>query len=1312
MNSVSRDPAVRTLDTADTLLPAIAILGQVPYTTIVTGAGGGLSQHGDIAINRWRADATRDDYGQWCYLRNLRTGTIWSAGHQPVCAAAHWYRVTMADDRVTFHRRDGSIETTTEIIVVAGAAAESRRVTVANLSDSEAEIELTSYQEVVLAPLASDRGHRAFSNLFVQTEWLPESGTILAMRRPRSAKDDTLWCGHTIAVSGPGEFPVSCETDRASFIGRGRSSRNPLAMDNAGSLTGSVGAVLDPVLALRTRVTIPGGESAHVIFTTFAAAHRDAALNQARVYSGFEEAEKRFGSSPSEAACARDDLGVSAAEAAAYQNAAGMLLYGGPAAGRLVSGKLQSEAGRAELVAIGVSGEWPIVLATLRTSGDERRVRELFTLHRYWKAKGIACDLVIVCEGQRASERGDDVASTVRASGGTDLLDQPRGVFVRRRDALSAADMQALEASARIRINSGGASLAHMLNDNGAAPGVGAIVPSPADVTSSLSGLNDAPPATPSQSTPSGLLHGDPPGDLAFFNGLGGFNGQGEYEIRLDGNRLPPAPWINVVANPSGGFLISECGAGPTWSINSSFFRLTPWQNDPVQDPAGECIYIRDEDTGQIWTPTPAPIRETTRYTIRHGAGYSVFEHVHDGILTSLRVGMPEVDPVKIQVLSLTNSGTRIRRITITSYAEWVLGGNRERTQSHVKTRLLSDESTMLAVNTFEPEFATRVAFSSLSEPLSAATANRRSFIGRNGSLASPSGLTGTHLDGKTEEVVDACAALQATIELSPGETRDITVLLGSGNGTDGAVAMARQYRSPLAANAALDQSAAAWHKRLSTIRVTTPEPTFDLMVNQWALYQGLSCRMWGRIALYQSSGAFGFRDQLQDAMAFGYAEPLIARNHILHASSRQFEEGDVQHWWHPDSGRGVRTRFADDLIWLPFVVNHYLRVVGDASILEEMVPYVTSRQLLPDEDELYAVPDISPLSESLYDHCVRALRRACTSGAHGLPLIGGGDWNDGMNRVGIEGKGESVWLAWFLIATLREFATHSQARSDHAVTAEFLETASRYSDAIEQTSWDGAWYRRAYYDDGAPLGSSVNEECRIDAIAQSWSVISRAGAPDRARTAMQSFNKHLVRDDARLLMLLTPAFDRGAHDPGYIQGYLPGVRENGAQYTHAAMWGVLATAMLGDGDRAFELFQMTNPVTHSLTAEAVATYKVEPYVVAADVYTAEGHLGRGGWTWYTGSASWQYRVGIESILGFSKRGNTLSIDPCIPSVWPGFGIEYRHGNTAYSIIVNNPHGAQSGVASTTVDGDHIDGPIELVDDGRRREVVVTLGGN
>ena len=664
---------------------------------------------------------------------------------------------------------------------------------------------------------------------------------------------------------------------------------------------------------------------------------------------------------------------------------------------------------------------------------------------------------------------------------------------------------------------------------------------------------------------------------------------------------------------------------------------------------------------------------------------------------------------MKISVLTLWNNGATRKKLTLTWYLEWVLGVTREKTQYQVRTEFDEETQSMFARNYFDADFAEMVAFASVSERVAYYTADRREFLGRNGTISSPAALERAGLSGAIGATIDPCCALQVSVVLEPGETRDIVMLLGAAESEDVVRQIIGRHRAPEAAKQAVSANTEAWEHRLATIKVRTPEPTFDLMVNRWALYQALSCRMWARSALYQSSGAFGFRDQLQDVMAFVYADQHVAREHIVRAASRQFVEGDVQHWWHPQTGRGVRTRFSDDLVWLPYVIDHYVTVTADREIFDVEVPYLTMRQLNPDEHEIYDLPKVSSETGSIYDHCVRAVRRACTKGVHGLPLIGSGDWNDGMNRVGIEGKGESVWLAWFLITTLRKFAAHAEKRGDVAMRNEVLAAADGYAEAVERSAWDGEWYRRAYFDDGSPLGSRTSDECKIDAIAQSWSVISGAGKPDRARIAMDSLNKYLVREDSRVITLLTPPFDKTTHDPGYIQGYLPGVRENGAQYTHAALWTVLATALQGDGNRAFELFQMINPITHSDTPEGVDIYKVEPYVVAADVYTAKGHLGRGGWTWYTGSASWMYRVGLESILGFKQRGDMLFIEPCIPASWKEFTIEYRFGASTYEITVENPDGLQRGTVELTVDGNGSEKGIQLRDDGKRHRVTAAL---
>ncbi|HZJ00590.1 MAG TPA: hypothetical protein VFD22_07990 [Gemmatimonadaceae bacterium] len=1238
----SQSKSARHIDTPHTAQPRIAILGNVPFTTIITSAGGGETRYGDIAVNRWRSDPTLDDYGHWCYVNDITSGRVWSTSYQPVCVEPEWYHVAFHPDRAIFRRRDGDIETEMEIRVFPSSAREERTVRLTNDSSRAHEIELTSYGEIVITAPHADRHHPAFQNLFVQTEWLPEVNAILAMRRPRSSENKPVWLAHAVTVSGT-IGNVSCETDRARFIGRGRSSRNPAAMDNPGQLSGSVGAVLDPVFAVRARVAVPPGETVEAVFTTTVAQNRDDAVGKLDRRDDVQ-AEQAHASVP------RDAL---------YQDLAGALIFPETRPARdLAAGH----------VAPSNSRDVPMLLASLQLLDGVNDAKEIIRAQRYLERKGFNFDVVILAHGQQLA---DDVSS--EASGSANAM------RIVRSDLLDGSELARLQATSRLRLECDGSGITSLLD-------------TASHVTES--------PIMPRVSAPRVERAPVDGSGLQFFNGIGGFNESGEYEIRLDALELPPTPWINVVANPHGGFIASETGAGSTWIASASSFRLTPWNNDAVGNRPGECIYLRDEDTRELWSPTAAPIRQSTPYTVRHGAGYSTFEHEHASVRTSLRMAMAPEDPVKVQVLTLTNTGDKRKRITVTSYVEWVLGATREKTRFDVQTSFDRAKSVIIAENFLDPDMPSMTAFLSMTGSIVWYTTSRREFIGRNGALSAPIALAENRWAKEEETIPDPCGVLGGLVELAPGETKSIAIALGAANGREEATQLASRYQDPGIANSAIDTAVAQWNSRLGSITVRTPEPALDLMLNKWAFYQALSCRVWGRNALYQSSGACGFRDQLQDVMAFVYSEPSLARDQIVKAAGRQFVEGDVQHWWHPHSGRGLRTKFSDDLVWLPFVVDHYLQVTGDQSVLDERTPYLKMRLLDEHEEELYAMPEVSPLETAVFDHCIHILNRAATTGKHGLPLMGSGDWNDGMNRVGIGGKGESVWLAWFLATTLRRFAAHAEARGYTASAESFRRKADAYVDAVEQTSWDGEWYRRAYYDDGAPLGSHVNTECRIDSIAQSWSVISDAGDPERRRIAMASLHQHLVREDARLLMLLTPAFDKGSHDPGYIKGYLPGVRENGGQYTHAALWAVMATALQGDGDRAMELYQMINPITHALTPEDVAVYKVEPYVVAADVYTAEGHVGRGGWTWYTGSASWLYRVGLESILGFSKRGSTLVIDPCIPSSWPECSLDYRFGSSLYRIHVLNPSGLQKGKPFS----------IPLVDDGAEHSVVITLG--
>jgi cyclic beta-1,2-glucan synthetase len=777
---------------------------------------------------------------------------------------------------------------------------------------------------------------------------------------------------------------------------------------------------------------------------------------------------------------------------------------------------------------------------------------------------------------------------------------------------------------------------------------------------------------------------------------------------------LPPVPWSNVVAHETFGFACTESGPGYTWSGNSHSNRLTPWRNDPVEDLPGEAVFIRDETSGAFWSVTPLPAGGGEPYTTRHGQGFSTYEHERDDVASALTLFVPRHDPVKIFRLGLRNTSTSNRRLSITFYVEWVLGENRSRAAMHLVTGTDPETGALTATNRFRQEFPERIAFLDLSTGSTprrrSFTADRTEFIGRNGTLRRPAALGRHDLSNRVGAVHDPCGAIRVHIDLGPSEERVLVGLLGDAADTSQVRSVVERYREITTVDAALQEVRGFWDGVLGTITVRTPDRAMDLALNRWLLYQTLACRIWGRSAFYQSSGAFGFRDQLQDTLALLPAAPSLVRDHLLRAASRQFVEGDVQHWWHEPGGQGVRTRFSDDRLWLPYATLAYIGATGDRSVLDELVPFLAGRVLNPDEHEVYEQPSVTAEHASLYEHCIRAIEISLATGAHGLPLMGTGDWNDGMSLVGAGGKGESVWLGWFLVSILRPFSDLVKARGDAERTTRYRRTATKIAKALEQ-AWDGNWYRRAYFDDGTPLGSKENAECQIDAIAQSWSVISGAGDPERARRAMASVDERLVRAADGLVLLLTPPFDTMEPSPGYIRGYLPGVRENGGQYTHAALWNVLAFAQLGDGDRAWELFALLNPVNHGRTPDDVERYRAEPYVVAADVYSVPPHTGRGGWTWYTGSAGWMYRVGIEAILGITLRGGNLRIDPCIPRTWPGYEAVFSPEGAKYRITVENPHGVNRGVARIELDGKIVTGPdIPVLRDGTEHTVRVTLG--
>ena len=1295
-------PATRQFDTPHTPLPAAHLLSNGRYAVMLTAAGSGYSQRGKLFVTRWREDVTTDAWGSYIFLRDVASGKVWSATYQPVAVEPDDYTVTFAEDRVRITRRDGALTTVLEVIVSPEDDAEVRRVSITNDGFLAREVEITSYAEIVLTELAADMAHPAFSNLFVQTEYVPEVGGLLATRRTRSTDQTALWAAHVVTPDRASAHGLEYETDRTRFLGRGRTIRAPAAMLDGHPLSNTVGPVLDPVFSLRTRVRLLPGATAHTVFSTMVATSRAAIVDLADKYHDAATFDRISMLAFTHAQVQLHHLGIETNDALLYQELANRILFSDPMARPPGDVLARSTLTAAGLWPRGISGDHPIVLLCIDAIEDRGIVSELLRAHEYWQMKGLAVDLVILNDksisySQNLQTILESMARTSRATIGQDAQGPLGRIFVLRADSLERDERALLHTVARaVLIGNQGALAEQILRLQ--RPNAVAGAPARRETARRIA---DAPtPQLPA---------------LELFNGLGGFADDGREYVIVQGHRQhTPMPWINVIANPDFGFQVSETGAGYTWSVNSRENQLTGWSNDPVGDPPGEAIYIRDEESGELWSPTATPIRiEQATYLTRHGRGYSRFQLDYAGIQCEWLQCVSWTDPVKLCRLTLTNRSPRTRRLSVTAYVEWVLGTVRAQSAPYVVTERDPVTGAVFARNPLHNEFGARIAFADLGGLQTSFTCDRTEFLGRHGSLEEPAALSGKiALGNRAGAGLDPCCALHAVLELKAGQKVDLVFVLGQAADREGARALVLRYRT-VDADSVLSDVTQSWDRILGIVQVQTPDRQMDLMLNHWLQYQIIVCRLWARAAFYQAGGAYGFRDQLQDAMALTLTLPQAARAHLLRAAARQFAEGDVQHWWHPPIGRGVRTRCSDDLLWLPYAAAHYVEVTGDAAVLDEQLQFLEGPLLEPDQHDSYFTPTPSQYGSTLFEHCARALDRSLPVGSHGLPLMGGGDWNDGMGRVGHRGKGESVWLAWFLYATLENFAPLAAQRGATEQAARWRAHATSLQTAAETHAWDGAWYRRAYFDDGTPLGSAADAECRIDSIAQSWSVLSGAADPARAQRAMEAVEAYLVRPGDDLVLLFTPPFDKTARDPGYIIGYLPGVRENGGQYTHAAVWCVMALARLGNGERAAQLFAMLNPANRAASRAGVYAYKVEPYVVAADIYSEPPHVRRGGWTWYTGAAGWMYRAGLESILGMRKRGDLLYIDPCIPPGWPAFRIRYRHGAASYEICVENPRGVARGVAQIHLDGVQID-PLQqgipLLDDARDHRIEVVLG--
>jgi cyclic beta-1,2-glucan synthetase len=1280
------EPVERTW-TEETPFPRAYLYGNGRYALMITNSGSGYSRWKDFDLTRWRADTTLDDWGSYLYIRDLRSGRVWSAAHQPVTESKQEAMASFSADHVEFHRNFVGVETVLSVTVAPDDDAELRRLVVTNHSRRTRQLEFTSYLELALAPPGADAAHPAFNKLFIETEY-PEEGVLLARRRPRSPEDPPVWCAHVI-TGAPGA--IQFETDRRMFLGRSRTARSPKAMET--DLSGSVGCVLDPIFSLRCSGSIPPRARIDLAFATLAAGSREGALALAAKYKRREAVARAFEMAWTHAQLEFRFLQIGPGAGHRYQELANHLIYPNsrlrPSAARLA----QNHLGQPALWGLGISGDLPILTVTVADSSALPLVHDALAAHAYWRLRGFRADLVILNQEAAGYDRPlhHQLQRQIDAYSREAGTDRPGGVFLR--DSYTVSEEQQLlilEASRAVLSGSRG-SLERQLRGIGENPRGEVFVP--------LGGGKEEP------SAPLPFL------ELPYFNGLGGFTQDGrEYAIYLGPGAVTPTPWINVIASPRFGTLVSESGLGFTWRGNSQQNRLTSWRNDPVSDIPSEVIYLRDEESGARWTPTALPIREQDAYRARHSQGYTVFEHNSHAIAQELTVFVPigengDGDPVKVCRLRLRNDSSRRRRLTATFFAEWVLGNRREDQQAHIRTARDEESGALFAYQNWTGQNPECVAFAASSPKPDSFTGDRRAFLGRNRSFSNPVALDNAALDNRASAGLDPAAALQVRISLDPGHEADVVFLLGQAESAEEARAIISRYQSIEQVYRALSATWHWWETKLLAVQVHTPLLSVDFLLNRWLPYQALSCRFWGRSALYQSSGAFGFRDQLQDSMALLYLNPEFTRRHILASAARQFFEGDVQHWWHPETGLGVRTRCSDDLLWLPYVVARYVEVTGDASVLEESVPFIEGPPLAEHEQERVFVPDVSPQSVTVWDHCCQALDYAWRLGPHNLPLIGNGDWNDGLNHVGVEGRGESAWLGWFQCAVLESFAWLAERRQP-ALAVQWRERAANLSHTMEQVCWDGEWYLRGFFDDGSQLGSHLNQEARIDSLPQSWAVISGAAEPHRARSALEAADRNLVREAEKLVLLFTPPFDRSAPNPGYIMGYPPGIRENGGQYTHGSLWLTQAWARLGEGSNAVRLLNMMNPVELCRDPEAVERYRGEPYVAAADVYSAPGKEGQCGWTWYTGSAGWMYRIWVEEVLGLQLRGTRLSVQPVIPAEWPGFEITFRYRSATYRIVVEQ--GSSS--PAMELDGATLGGDfIELADDGRTHVFAVRV---
>lgn len=1280
---------VRKYTTAKTETPETHLISNGDYSLMISNSGAGYASRNGIMVYRWKEDVTKDNTGMFMYIKDVDKNEYFSAAYEPCKNSGDSYEVTFALDKAEFTRGEGNITTRMEITVSTEDDSEVRRLSITNNGAKSKILEITSYLEVTLAHYDADIVHPAFGNLFVKTEYVDNPRCVLATRRPRAKGEKQPWLMQTVATEGTTLGTIQYETSRASFIGRGENTMHPIAMKKDSLLSNTVGAVLDPIVSIRRRVKIKPGETFIIAFTTSIADSKAEVITLAKKYSEFHNINRVFELAWSQTQVDMKYLGIKSTQANLYQVMASKILFLNSTFRQREEYIKNVSKGQFTLWGYGISGDLPIILLIARESKDKDLVRQLLNAHEYLSLKGLKIDLVIINLQKTSYDQPlqNDIKDLVGSSHLRDKENKPGGLFILNKANIMDEDIDLLISISRIAIDSCKGMLVSQIQNNSKR-------------------IEKQPLLKTKENKLTFKAHKFDIKPLKYFNDLGGFDVEGEnYTILLKDFNNTPAPWINVISNGNFGFHVSECGSAYTWYQNSRENKLTTWSNDWISDECSEAIYLRDETIGNIWSITPKPIRDGGEYLIEHGFGYSNFKHEVYGIMGEVTMFVPMERNVKICKIKLKNNTDIARDLSITYYAELVMGVVPQHTAQHIVTYLNEENKYIYATNGYSQNFSKLNAFLKLFGGVEQSfTGNRSEFLGRGGNVENPEVLKRVRLSNNVGAGLDPCLAVTSKIHLEPNMEIELVAMLGENESIDSISNTINEFEDFARVDTELENVKNYWYKLLHTLQVKTPDKSMDLMLNGWLMYQTVACRVWARTAFYQSGGAYGFRDQLQDVMSLSLLEPSMTRKQILYSASRQFVEGDVQHWWHPVVDSGIRTRFSDDLLWLPYVIMDYIKNTGDFAILDEEVKYLIDTPLSEGEDERYNISGRTDFTGSIYEHCIKAIEKALKFGPHNIPLMGSGDWNDGMSTVGNKGKGESVWLGWFLYDILADFVGACTYKNDDERLKKYRDMQEYIRKNLEKNAWDGNWYRRAYFDDGTPLGSHQNEECQIDSLSQSWAVISGAANKERAAEAMKSLEHYLIKEDNGMILLLTPPFSKSTLEPGYIKGYVPGVRENGGQYTHAATWVILAFAKLYKGDMAAKLYNMINPINHTKTLPECVRYKTEPYVMTADVYGKEPHVGRGGWSWYTGTSGWMYRTGIEAILGFKlKEGKGFTIEPCVPEEWSNYEIIYKKDNFEYVIEVK-----RQGDKGIWLDGNLCkDGLVPFIDGVHKVEVII-----